>query len=163
MPSPPLVPGELLMSKNPMPRPEPFAHSLGVDIIEVERIRAAMRRWGDRFWTRHFTSAEIAYCRAKSRPAESLAARFAAKEAFAKACPGVHALRWRDVEVVMERGRPEYRLHGNAAGHEAQLSLSHTHDHAVAVALVRRREEFREPGTTGGSHREGKNFTHRRK
>lgn len=126
-----------------------FPYAVGVDIIEVERIRRAMHRFGERFWTRHFTPAEIAYCRGKARPAESLAARFAAKEAFAKACRGDRALRWRDVEVVMENGRPEYRLHGSAAGNRARLSLSHTHDHAVAVALVWTAPENgpEEPGT----------------
>ena len=112
---------------------------LGVDIAEVVRIRAAMRRWGDRFLNKHFTAGEIAYCRAKARPAESLAARFAAKEAFAKAFRGRGPLSWHDVEVVMEDGRPVYRLRGPASGYEAKLSLSHTHAHAVAVAMVRAR------------------------
>jgi holo-[acyl-carrier protein] synthase len=115
--------------------------SVGVDVAEVERIRAAIRRWGDRFVHRHFTEVEIAYCRSKARPAESFAARFAAKEAFAKAYPGAETLRWIDVEVVMEGKRPRYRLRGPAAAYEAQLSLSHTHAHAVAVAMVRPRRE----------------------
>lgn len=118
---------------------DPFEYSLGVDIAEVVRIRRAMRRWGDRFLRKHFTAGEIAYCRAKARPAESLAARFAAKEAFAKAWPGDGGLGWHDVEVVMEGRSPAYRLTGRAAGYAAELSLSHTHAHAVAVALVRRR------------------------
>ncbi len=118
--------------------------TVGVDIAEVVRIRAAVRRWGDRFLERHFTPGEIAYCLGKARPAESLAARFAAKEAFAKAYPGPEVLHWTDVEVVREGKRPVYRLHGAAARCEAQLSLSHTHAHAVAVALVRLR-----PGAGG--------------
>jgi holo-[acyl-carrier protein] synthase len=117
--------------------PDPWGYTLGVDIAEVVRIRSAIRRWGDHFLGKHFTEAEIAYCRAKARPAESLAARFAAKEAFAKAFPGPEPLRWVDVEVVMEGRRPAYRLRGAAAGYEAKLSLSHTHAHAVAVAMVR--------------------------
>jgi holo-[acyl-carrier protein] synthase len=117
--------------------PDPSEFSIGVDIAEVVRIRSALRRWGDRFLTKHFTAGEIAYCQAKARPAESLAARFAAKEAFAKAYSGRGSLRWRDVEVVMEGRQPVFRLHGTAAGYEARLSLSHTHAHAVAVAMVR--------------------------
>ena len=113
--------------------------SLGVDIAEVVRIRRALRRFGDRFLTRHFTQAEIDYCRGRARPAESLAARFAAKEAFAKAYRGPRPLGWHDVEVVMEEGRPVFRLTGPAADFEAKLSLSHTHAHAVAVAMVRKR------------------------
>jgi holo-[acyl-carrier protein] synthase len=118
---------------------------VGVDLAEVVRIRAAMRRWGDRFLARHFTPQEIAYCMAKARPAESLAARFAAKEAFAKAYTGRGVLSWHDVEVVMEGSRPLYRLRGAARAYEAKLSLSHTHAHAVAMAIVRRR-----PGGPGG-------------
>jgi holo-[acyl-carrier protein] synthase len=115
--------------------------SIGVDIAEVRRIRAAVKRWGDRFLNKHFTPDEIAYCFAKARPAESLAARFAAKEAFAKAFPGEETLGWHDVEVVMEGRRPVFRLTGAAGPYEAKLSLSHTHAHAVATAMVRLRSE----------------------
>jgi holo-[acyl-carrier protein] synthase len=118
---------------------DPSAFEIGVDIAEVVRIKGAVRRWGDRFLNKHFTPQEIAYCRAKARPAESLAARFAAKEAFAKAFPGRGRLGWHDVEVVMEGDRPAFRLGGAARGYEAKLSLSHTHAHAVAVAVVRRK------------------------
>ncbi len=122
-----------------MTDPAPLDYSLGVDIAEVVRIRRAVRRWGDRFLEKHFTRREIDYCLAKARPAESLAARFAAKEAFAKAWPGPGMPGWRDVEVVMNGRSPAYRLTGRAAGYRAELSLSHTHAHAVAVALVYRR------------------------
>jgi holo-[acyl-carrier protein] synthase len=114
---------------------------VGVDLAEVVRIRAALRRWGDRFLNKHFTPGEIRYCQRRARPAESLAARFAAKEAFAKAFRGPRPLGWHDVEVVMENGVPAYRLRGRAAGYEAKLSLSHTHAHAVAVAMVRKASE----------------------
>jgi holo-[acyl-carrier protein] synthase len=115
--------------------------NVGVDIAEVVRIRSAVRRWGDHFLRKHFTEDEIAYCKAKARPAESLAARFAAKEAFAKAYPEETGLRWHDIEVVMNGNKPEFRLYGNAARFEAKLSLSHTHAHAVAVAMVRPKRE----------------------
>lgn len=120
-----------------MPSEGGWEFTIGVDIAEVVRIRAAVRRWGDRFLKKHFTDQEIVYCRSKARPAESLAARFAAKEAFAKAFPGQEPLAWQDVEVVMEGRRPVYRLRGAATNYEAKLSLSHTHAHAVAVAMVR--------------------------
>lgn len=113
--------------------------SVGVDLAEVKRIRAALTRWGDRFLTKHFTRAEITYCLAKARPAESLAARFAAKEAFLKAYAGGESLRWHDVEIEFRDGKPTYRLHGAAAACEAKLSLTHTHGYAVAVAMVRPR------------------------
>ncbi len=112
-------------------------YTIGVDIAEVVRIRSAVRRWGDRFLNKHFTAGEISYCQAKARPAESLAARFAAKEAFAKAFPGAETLGWHDVEVVMQGSRPTLRLTGAARGYEAKISLSHTHAHAIAVVMVR--------------------------
>lgn len=115
-----------------------WGFSIGVDIAEVVRIRNAVRRWGDHFLNKHFTPQEIAYCQAKARPAESLAARFAAKEAFAKAFPEEQSPRWHDVEVVMQGKQPVYNLKGVARGYEAKLSLSHTHAHAVAVAMVRK-------------------------
>lgn len=117
-----------------------FDVHIGVDIIEVVRIRATLRRFGDRFLRKHFTPQEVATCRAKPRPSESLAARFAAKEAFAKAYPGRESLSWQDVEVVMEDGVPRCRLSGPAAAYRAQLSLSHTHTHAVAVVLLKPKE-----------------------
>ena len=117
--------------------PDFWEYHIGVDIAEVVRIRAAMRRWGDHFLKRHFTQGEIDYCLAKARPAESLAARFAAKEAFAKAFPGPGKLTWLDIEVVMVGKQPTYKLHGDAAAFDAKLSLSHTHAHAVAMAMLR--------------------------
>lgn len=110
--------------------------TIGVDLVEVERIQAAFERFGDRFLRRLFTPGEIAYCRARARPAESLAARFAAKEAFAKAWPGPVLPGWHDVEVVMVGPRPTFRLSGLAAGTDARLSLSHTQRYAVAVVQL---------------------------
>lgn len=125
---------------------------LGVDIIEVARVRRAAERWGSRFLQRVFTPAELADC-GIGGPApryESLAARWAAKEAAAKALgrglrgpgapqrPGFQA-----IEVIRDpQGRPTLRLHGAAAAAAAALgidslalSLSHTHDHAVASVI----------------------------
>ena len=117
----------------------PWDFHVGIDVAEVVRIRSAMRRWGDRFLRKHFTPAEIQYCKAKARPAESLAARFAAKEALAKAYPGSKTLNWTDAEVIMNGKQPALRLTGAAAEYEAKLSLSHTHTHAVAVVMLRKR------------------------
>jgi len=115
--------------------------SVGVDIVEVGRIAGAIERWGARFLERIFTPAEIAYCRAKARPAESFAVRFAAKEAFAKALKIGRASIWREVEVVRgESPRPSVQLHGAAlslvGSRRVDLSLSHAASHAVAVVLV---------------------------
>ncbi len=119
----------------------------GVDLIEIARVERILARYGDRFLERVFTPAEILYCRARL---PELAARFAAKEAVAKAL-GVgmrmiarDGVRWRDVEVTGDaRGKPLVRLHGRAAERAAALgltewavSLSHTQEHAVAFVVA---------------------------
>ena len=116
-------------------------NSVGVDIIEVERIEGAVRRWGERFLGRVFTPAELELCR--ERPA-SLAARFAAKEAVMKALGG--AQRWREIEVLSgRRGQPRLRLWGRARarakrlGLELAVSLSHCREYAIASVVGNRR------------------------
>ena len=114
---------------------------LGVDIVEIERIAHALRRHGDHFIQRVFTEKEAEYCRAK-RSAASWAARFAAKEALGKALHWTDVPpRWTDCEVVLDpRGRPSLNLRGLAAelaaGAHVEVSLSHTHRHAVAVVAL---------------------------
>jgi len=114
----------------------------GVDVIEVDRIRRAAERHGERFYARFYTPAERE--RSGGRyPA--LASRFAAKEAVAKALgTGIGDMRWTDIEVIHdERGRPEIALHGAAARIASELglkewsvSLSHTHEHAIAFVVA---------------------------
>lgn len=114
----------------------------GVDIIEIERIAEAMRRHGDRFFQRFFTEREMEQCGGR---AASLAARFAAKEAAAKALGcGVGDVSWKEIEIVRDgRRRPQLLLHGAAKVmaesmglHEWSVSLSHTHEHAVAFVVA---------------------------
>lgn len=121
--------------------------NIGIDIVEVSRIRHLANQYGDRFLRKIYTAHELAVCMAKARPAESLAARFAAKEAFAKAWTGPAMPGWHDVEVAMDGPRPHYRLSGIAAGYRARLSLSHTHQFAVAVAWIEGEPE----GSGGGA------------
>lgn len=115
--------------------------SVGVDIVEVDRIGRAIDRWGGRFLERIFTPEEIAYCSGKAREAESFAVRFAAKEAFAKALKVGKASIWREVEVARgESPRPALVLHGAArdlaGSRRVDVSLAHAATHAVAVVLV---------------------------
>ncbi|MCJ7513013.1 MAG: holo-ACP synthase [Anaerolineales bacterium] len=114
----------------------------GVDIIEIERVARAIERHGSRFYSRFFTEREVAESR-KHPPA--LAARFAAKEAVAKALgTGIGEVGWTEIEIVNgPRRQPELRLHGAAARLAGELglgewsvSLSHTHQHAVAFAVA---------------------------
>ncbi len=87
---------------------------LGIDIIEVDRIRDALARFGERFVGRVLTPAEAAYVR--GRP-ETMAGRWAAKEAVSKVLGlGVRGIGWRDIEIErLPTGQPAVRLHGRAA------------------------------------------------
>jgi holo-[acyl-carrier protein] synthase len=116
----------------------------GIDLVETERIRRTVARFGRRFLERVFTPGEIAYAERKRDPAERYAARFAAKEAAMKAIgTGLRrGVRWRDFEVANRTsGKPELLLHGRAAQIAAALkvrrsTLSLTHTKGQAVALV---------------------------
>ena len=119
---------------------------VGIDIIEVERIRASHERFGERFLKRILRPDEIAYCFTHAQPAPFLAARFAAKEAISKAFgTGIGSqLGWQDMEVKrMESGQPFVVLHGGGnellarrGGRRLHLSLSHTVTYASAVAVL---------------------------
>ena len=116
----------------------------GIDLVEVDRIAHSIERFGDRFLERIFTAEEIAYCRARAASAESFAARFAAKEAGAKALgTGIqHGVSWKELEVRRLPGqRPTLHLSGRARTIAGQLgvqrvSLSLTHTKALAMATV---------------------------
>ena len=117
--------------------------SVGVDVIEIERVAATLARFGDRFLERVFTEGETAYCRGR---APQLAARFAAKEAVMKALgTGTRGVGWREVEVTRKpTGEPGIALHGRAAERAARLgidriavSLSHSRHYAVASVIGR--------------------------
>ena len=114
---------------------------LGIDIINVERIRAALARFGARFPRRILTDAENAYVR--DRP-ETLAGRWAAKEAVSKVLGlGVRGVGWREIEIErLPTGQPSVRLHDRARRRAEQLgmarvavSISHERDYAVAIAV----------------------------
>jgi holo-[acyl-carrier protein] synthase len=119
---------------------------VGIDIIEVARIGASYERFGERFLKRILHANEISYCLSHKVPAPFLAARFAAKEAISKAFgTGIGAqLGWRDIEVCRkESGEPFVVLHD--AGKQlleqrkarcVLISLSHTQQHAAAVAIL---------------------------
>jgi holo-[acyl-carrier protein] synthase len=117
---------------------------IGTDLIEIERIERSYLRFGQSFLDRVYTPGEIAYCMGKKNYAESLAARFAAKEAGAKALgTGIsHGVSWREFEVRRLRsGKPELHLSGRAAQIAAhlgiqRLSLSLSHSRTMSIAIV---------------------------
>ena len=131
-----------------MPSHEPGAATvpagvteLGIDIIKVERIAAALGRFGGRFSARVLTERERRYVR--DRP-ETFAGRWAAKEAVSKVLGlGVRGIGWRDIEIErLPTGQPAVRLHGRAAARAEQLgmkriavSITHEADYAVSIAF----------------------------
>jgi len=119
---------------------------IGVDIVEVPRIRRAVERYGDRFVGRIFTDQESRYCRRCSHPEQRFATRFAAKEAALKALGAGWSggVRFLDVEVSNNHlGAPKITLAGKALEMSRKLkvnrmhvSLSHHHEFAVAQVIL---------------------------
>lgn len=116
--------------------------SVGIDLIEIARIKESCERYGEHFFRRILTDKEVRYCFQKANPYESIAVRFAAKEAFAKAVgTGISAkVHWHDVEVEHEStGKPHLKLNREIEGVQPEkisLSLSHTHEYAVAIVVM---------------------------
>lgn len=107
---------------------------LGVDLVEIARIRSLARR-NPKFLSRVFSAPEIAYCRAKKNPWPHFAVRFAAKEAVYKALGNAKVpLTAISVNRGLD-GRPSVRIKGKAV-RGLKLSLSHGRDHAVAFAVL---------------------------
>ncbi len=114
--------------------------AVGTDLVQAARIAGVIERHGERFLRRVFTVDELAAC--EGRP-DSLAARWAAKEAVAKALgTGIGPVAFREIEVVLDECRcPGVRLHGAAAQLAAergltQWAISLAHDDGLALAFV---------------------------
>lgn len=115
-------------------------HSVGVDAVEIGRVKALYERFGERFLSRVYTRGEVDHCRGR---VPELAARFAAKEAISKALgTGIRGIVWREMEVLPDRrGKPHVYLHGRAASRAQELGLtafaiSLTHSQELAIAVV---------------------------
>jgi len=115
---------------------------IGIDIVEIARIKKAIGRWGERFLHRVYTDQELKLYR---RKIPSLAARFAGKEAVVKALgTQTKGISWRDIEILSEPdGRPVVCLHGKAQVqadvqdlHSIAISLSHSREYAIAFVLA---------------------------
>lgn len=118
---------------------------IGIDIIEIERVKAAVTKFGDSFLTRVFTAREIKYCSLhKAYKFPELAVRFAAKEAYAKALgTGLkgfgrrnHGIGWKEIEIINDaHGKPLLKINGKL-NKKAQVSLSHSRDNAIAYVVI---------------------------
>ncbi|MBP1749874.1 MAG: Holo-(acyl-carrier-protein) synthase [Deltaproteobacteria bacterium] len=105
---------------------------IGIDIIDIRRIAGMVERYGDRFLEKVFTPAEVSYAENKRRKEESLAGRFAAKEAFMKASG--RRLVFRDIEVLSESGKPFIMYHGVRYN---DVSISHEKLYAVSIVMLK--------------------------
>jgi holo-[acyl-carrier protein] synthase len=118
----------------------------GIDLIEVERIKKAIKRWPNKFIDRIFTQGEIEYAKNKKMKYEHLAARFATKEAVLKAFgQGTRRyIRWKEIEVSkLISGKPSVKIHGFIKElkekdniKDISISMSHTKHYAVASCVL---------------------------
>jgi len=118
------------------------SYAVGIDIVELERVAAALERHGQRFIDRVYTPIAAAICRGRPR---EFAARFAAKEAVMKALgTGARGVAWRESEVLLNRrGKPLVYLHGRAQERAKEialdgldLSMSHSRQYAIAFVVA---------------------------
>ncbi len=109
----------------------------GIDIIEIDRIKQAVDRWGEDFLNRIFTEDEIAYAQKHTFPAQHYAARFAVKEAIYKAFSGIIVLTWKDMTILNDlNGKPYCRFNNKDILNTVLISISHSKYYAVANAIV---------------------------
>jgi holo-[acyl-carrier protein] synthase len=118
-----------------------MTHYIGTDIIEIARIRQAIDRWGERFLHRVYTEPEL---NLYGQSSQSLAARFAGKEAVMKLLEArSKGMSWQDIEILSyPSGKPRLKLHGRAQIEanklgikEIAVSLAHSRDHAIATVI----------------------------
>lgn len=111
---------------------------IGIDIIDIKRIKKIIERYGDRFYTRILTGKEIEYCKSFSKPDLHFAGRFASKEAYSKSIgTGISKdFRWKDIEILNDkRGKPyiNHRVDNEYSKYKFEVSISHTDEFACAV------------------------------
>jgi holo-[acyl-carrier protein] synthase len=119
---------------------------IGIDLVEVDRLRSSVKKFGDKFLNRIFTENEIKYCQTKFNSFQHYAVRFAAKEALLKAIgTGLRSgMTWHQIEIVNDtQGKPSIMTYGECQKilqkleiKKIELSLSHTKDHGVAFVIL---------------------------
>ncbi len=117
---------------------------VGIDIIEIERIKKSVDRYGDLFLNKIFTETELNYCLTKKNRYQHLAARFAAKEAIAKALATgwSKGFRWKDIEIYNEKsGLPKVKLFGElkrflGLSKSLKITMSHSEHYVTCFAIL---------------------------
>jgi holo-[acyl-carrier protein] synthase len=117
---------------------------IGIDIIEIDRIKQSIDRYGEHFLNKIYTEVELDYCQYKSNKYQHFAARFAAKEAVAKAlATGWNKeFSWKNIEIYNEpTGMPVVKLKGSLKNFldpdkHLKISMSHSRDYVACVAII---------------------------
>ena len=112
----------------------------GIDIIELDRIEKAIKRWGNHFLDHVFNKEEIAYASKHKFSTQHYAARFAAKEAVLKAFGDNAHIDWKDMTITHDKhGRPVCKFNKENFKDTIHISISHTHKYAVASAIIEKK------------------------
>lgn len=117
---------------------------IGIDIIEIHRIKQSIEKFGDRFLNKIYTQTELDYCQSKKNKYQHYAARFAAKEAIAKALATgwSKGFRWKDIEIFNEKsGMPSVSLNGNlksflGSDKSLKITMSHSEHYVTCFAII---------------------------
>lgn len=117
---------------------------IGIDIIEIDRIKETIEKYGERFLNKVYTKDELDYCLKKNNKFQHLAARFAAKEAVFKAMESSwkKGMSWKDIEINNEpSGMPVVKLNGKlksflASDKNLKISMSHSDNYVTCIALI---------------------------
>ncbi|RJP64455.1 MAG: holo-[acyl-carrier-protein] synthase [Ignavibacteriales bacterium] len=125
-----------------------MVYGIGIDIIEIDRIKESVENFGDKFLNKVFTQTELDYSLNKPNKYQHLAARFAAKEAIAKALSfkGDRGFRWKDIEIYNElNGMPSAKLYNNlleilGEGKELKITMSHSQNYVTCFAIIHKAE-----------------------
>ncbi len=128
-------------------------YGIGIDIIEIDRIRKSIDRFGNRFLSKVFTEKELEYSLSKANKYQHLAARFAAKEAIAKALSfnGDRGFSWQDIEIVNRpNGRPVPHLFNkmkDIVGNDKilKITMSHSDHYVTCFAILSTKSEHIQP------------------
>ena len=121
---------------------------IGIDIIEIDRIKKSIENYGDGFLNKIYTKTELDYCLSKKNKYQHFAARFAAKEAIYKAISTAtgFSFKWKDLEIYNEKnGMPQVKLHGKLSeflsnDKELKITMSHSEHYVTCFAILYSKE-----------------------
>lgn len=120
-------------------------YGIGIDIIDIKRIKRMLEHYGDKFFERILTENEIKYCKSFSKPDLHFAGRFASKEAYSKSIgTGISKhFRWKDIEILNdEKGKPyiTHLVENEFSKYIFNVSISHTDEYACAIVTCEVKE-----------------------